>query len=187
MDLREARRLLGVEAGASWAIVRQAYRNRVRTAHPDVSAQANANADTSRLTEAYATVRAAHQAEPAVHAEVTRAEEPSPDASDAQGVALVGDDTIVVPAPADEAFALLLEAAHGIGHVSFIDRSSGFLEAVVTVVDGPACSVVVSLQGRAVGGTEAFVTIEALGQAQAPPVGPFTAALAAAVAQRWPA
>lgn len=185
VDAHEALDVLGVGEDARWTDVRQAYRQRIRAAHPDVSDQPGATASAARLSLAYATLRR-------LRAEATAAPETAPPppppphaAGDPDGVYCIGTDTIVVPAPSDEAFARLLDAAHRLGSVSFIDRSSGFLEAVVTVVDGPACSVVISLQGRATGGTEAFVTIEPLGQGPAPPVDPFTAALAASVAARW--
>lgn len=177
MDILEARTILGVDADTGWPEVRRAYRERIRAAHPDVSDRADAAGASARLTLAYATLRRVRDATPDPV--------PAPPPADSEGVYLIGTDTILVPAPSDEAFTRLLDAAHLLGSVSFIDRSSGFLEAVVRVVDGPACSVVVSLQGRATGGTEAFVTIEPLGQGVAPPVEPVTAALAASVAARW--
>ena len=76
------------------------------------------------------------------------------------GVAVVGSDTLLLAAPPDEAFARLLEAAHRVGAVTYVDRSCAIFELVVQV-DGESCSLVVTLQGRA-HGTEAFVTLESL-------------------------
>jgi hypothetical protein len=82
-------------------------------------------------------------------------------------MAVAGDDTILLAASPDEAFALLLEAAHHVGNVSYVDRSCAIFEAVVRQ-DGETCSLVVTLQGRA-HGTEAFLTLEAMERAASLP------------------
>ena len=76
---------------------------------------------------------------------------------------MVGPDTLLLAAPPDEAFALLVEAGHRVGNVSYVDRSCAIFEVVVRQ-DGETCSLVVTLQGRA-HGTEAFLTLEALERA----------------------
>lgn len=76
------------------------------------------------------------------------------------GVVVVGNDTLLLAAPPDEAFARLLDAAHEVASVTYVDRSCAIFEAVVRL-DGEACSLVVTLQGRA-HGTEAFLTLESL-------------------------
>ena len=68
------------------------------------------------------------------------------------------------------AAALLVEAGHTVGHVSYVDRHAGLLEVVVELVDHGACSVLLSLQGRATGQTEAFCTVEPLAGGPPPPV-----------------
>jgi hypothetical protein len=78
-------------------------------------------------------------------------------------VRVVGGDTLLLAAPPDEAFALLLEAGHRVGNVSYVDRSCAIFEVVVRQ-DGETCSLVVTLQGRA-HGTEAFLTLEAMERA----------------------
>jgi hypothetical protein len=76
------------------------------------------------------------------------------------GVRVVGGDTLLLAAPPDEAFALLLEAGHRVGNVSYVDRACAIFEVVVRQ-DGETCSLVVTLQGRA-HGTEAVLTLEAM-------------------------
>ncbi|HKY69180.1 MAG TPA: hypothetical protein VJM49_22510, partial [Acidimicrobiales bacterium] len=76
------------------------------------------------------------------------------------GLAIEADDTLLLAAPPDEAFAILLDAAHRVGNVSYVDRSCAIFEAVVRQ-DGETCSLVVTLQGRA-HGTEALLTLEAM-------------------------
>lgn len=142
----EARALLGVTVGASPSEVRAAWRRCVRGSHPDVSAGADAAGRTARLNEAYALLRALPAPVPVV------TPEPPVD----------GDDTLIVTAPADEAFLALLEAGHRTGDVTYVDRSAGLLELVVDVAGTGTCSVLVTLQGRADGTTHAFVTVESL-------------------------
>lgn len=172
--------MLGLDDGATAAEVRRAYRSRLRSIHPDVSGRTDATVATAEVVAAYGVLRAEVAAEPVPA--------PPSDATTTNGtdaVHLIGVDTIVVPAPTAETFARLVDAAHALGEVSYLDRSTGFLEFVVTVVGGPAYSVVVSLQGRATSGTEAFVTVEPLGRGPALDVEPITSALAGLVAARW--
>ena len=89
--------------------------------------------------------------------------------NEADGVWLIGTDTLAVECPADETYALLVDAAYRIGDVTHVDRSSHeFLEFLVRSTSGDAISVVCSLQGRANGTTEAFITLEPLATARGP-------------------
>ena len=80
------------------------------------------------------------------------------------------DDTIAFGAPADETFLLLLEAAHDIGEVTYVDRSVPILEAICQFVGTPTLSLVITLQGRN-DGTEAFCTVESIEARPGPPAG----------------
>jgi hypothetical protein len=163
MDVPEARTVLGVAPGEGWDAVRAAYRRRIRAAHPDTHGVA-ATPEAARVNEAYAVLSRAKRAG-RLHAPAggpASAPPPPPTAPEPPpvGLALVGNDTILLAAPPDEAFALLLEAGHRIGEVSYVDRSCAIFEVVVRQ-DGETCSLLVTLQGRA-HGTEAFLTLEAL-------------------------
>jgi hypothetical protein len=96
-------------------------------------------------------------------------------------VEVLDGDTLLLPVPPDEAFALVVEACHRVGEVTYLDRSCAILETVVTVPGEGACSLVVTLQGRA-HGTEAFCTLEAIEHVGSPPVAPVVAALREALA-----
>lgn len=85
------------------------------------------------------------------------------------GVRLVGNDSISVSAPAEEALMLLIDAAHDLGEISYLDRTAGLLEVIVEFVEAPTSSVLFSLQGRADGTTEVFCTVEALSGGDSPP------------------
>lgn len=88
-------------------------------------------------------------------------------AAGAGDVRIAGGDTIVLDSTPTETFRRLVEAAHALGEVSYLDRSSGIFEAVVALTDGTTASLVVSLQWRAHDATcEAFCTLEALERAE---------------------
>jgi hypothetical protein len=167
MEVAEARAVLGVAAGDGWVEVRAAYRRAIRAAHPDTHGRA-ATATAIRLNEAYAVLRRAREAgtlEPPRPATATAPPPPPPPPQ--VGVAVAGTDTILLAAPPDEAFALLLEAGHRVGNVSYVDRSCAIFEVVLRQ-DAETCSLVVTLQGRA-HGTEAFLTLEAMERAASLP------------------
>ena len=170
MDVVEARAVLGVAESDGWDVVRLAYRRRIRAAHPDTHG-VGATATAVRLNEAYAVLSRAKRAGALPTAPAAgRAPPPAPPPPPPPppvGVTVVGNDTVLLAAPPDEAFALLLEAGHRIGGISYVDRSCAIFEVVVHQ-DGETCSLVVTLQGRA-HGTEAFLTLEAMERAAALP------------------
>jgi len=177
VEVAAARDALGLGPRPSWTEVRAAYRARIQTAHPD-----RAGGDTDRaaaLNAAYATlVRAKrtgdlHEAPPAAVPE----HEPQPDWEPAE---VLDGDTIRLAMPPDEAFVRLLEAAHRIGDVTYVDRSCAIFETLVAIEGEGVCSLVVTLQGRA-DGTEAFCTLEAIEHVASPPVRHVTEALVAAL------
>jgi hypothetical protein len=160
MDHDEARRVLGVDPSAGPSDVRAAYRRLLRAHHPDVAGgTAEATATTAAITEAYRVLSSV--AEPPPEAQ------PEPVA-----------DTIVLDLPPDDAYLALLDAATGLGVVTYVDADAHLFEVVVEPDGAPTCSLVVTLQGRATGVTEAFCTLVAVGAGEAPPVGPFAERLA---------
>lgn len=85
-------------------------------------------------------------------------------------VSAVDADTIAIHAPAEEALMLLLDSAHSLGEISYLDRTAGLVEVIVEFVEAPTSSLLFSLQGRADGTTEVFCTVEPLSGGDAPPV-----------------
>ena len=77
-------------------------------------------------------------------------------------------DTLVVDAPADETFRWLLDAAHDIGEITYVDRSMPIMEVLCRFEGEPATSLLLSLQGRG-RGTEVFCTVESIEARPAPP------------------
>lgn len=179
MDLVRAWEVLGVPSQSGPDVVRRAYRAALREAHPDLSSNVNAGERTRFVVEAYRTVVAMAPGDWGEHCDIGGPDdaiaESGPGArapsSAEPGVVggqdrltawLLDDDTIALAGPGDEAFARLVEAAHRFGDLTYVDRHTGFLEALVRMTDGVTVSVVISLQGRADGTTEAFVTMEAI-------------------------
>lgn len=189
MDLPSARRALGVRAGDTWDVVRDAYRDQIRRSHPDVAGDAGV-ARSVELNTAYRTLAVARRegrlhevagppTSPAPPPGPTQPPSPrapgapplavrpewSPPVGPAPDVRLLDHDTLVLSSTPDETFRRLVEATHEIGEISYLDRSSAIFEAVLTLDDGTAASFVVSLQWRAHDATcEAFCTLEALGR-----------------------
>jgi hypothetical protein len=184
LELAEARRVLGVEARDDWSVVRAAYRERVRLAHPDIAGHGG----TTRTVELNAAYRALSIArregrlheradEPPVateHAPTRTGPAPAatrrewaPPPGPPPDVRFLGADTLVLSSPPDETFRRLVEATHELGEISYLDRSSAIFEAVVHLDDGTPASFVVSLQWRAHDAScEAFCTLEALDRAE---------------------
>ncbi len=192
MDTGEALAVLGISPGATADEARSAYRRLIRTTHPDRSGgDPAATHQTARLTQAYAVIRSAIEANggssvPAApvapSAPPSTPGRPGPSRWPHDGrvepteADLLEGDTIAVQAPADEAFALLFEAAGRVGHIAYFDRQLGILETVVRFEGGPTCSVLITLQGRATF-TEAFCTMESIEAAPTPPIRPVVEAI----------
>lgn len=188
VDVTEARRVLGVGTQASWDDVRAAYRRLIRATHPDVVGRTGA-ASAASVNAAYTTLvrlrRAGGTWPPAAPAGPPPPPPPPPRRSPpptSPGVPaeVLDGDTIRLDCPPDEALARLLEAAHTLGEVTYLDRANGIFEAVVPIIGEGACSLVVSLQGR-VQGTDAFCTLEAIERVAQPPVRHVTLALVEAL------
>jgi hypothetical protein len=175
MDLDEARAVLGVAAGASEADERSAFRRRLRATHPDVAGpRADAGVAVARLTRAFGVLRAARTG--GASTSTPPPNTPAPPGPPAQH----RGDSLLLDAPADEAFVALLEAAHAVGDVTYVDARLGLLEAVLADDGGHACQLLITLQGRATG-TEAFCTLEPLGTTPCPPTEDVVAGLLAAL------
>ena len=95
---------------------------------------------------------------------------------------LVDDDGLALVAPHDEVFHRLYAAIDQLGHVSYADEDQGYIEAVLPSPAG-ANQLVVSLQGRAMH-TEAFFTLEPMGNHLAPPIDAVVRSIARLVRSR---
>ena len=198
----EARRVLGLapDGEIDATAVRASYRRLVRSAHPDVSSRPDAAERTARLTLAYRVLthalasgaptsgprrpaQAGARPGPAGSAQrggtAARPAPPAPPPRPRIGVQLLDDESIAIEAPADEALMLLLDTAHSLGEISYLDRTAGLVEVIVEFVEAPTSSVLFSLQGRGNGTTEVFCTVEPLSGGEAPPADAVTRLVAA--------
>ncbi len=168
-----AARVLGVDETADPEEVRRAYRRLIGRHHPD-RAGAAATEDATQINLAYAVLRTTAPAEAEPPAGESPARRPT-------AVGVTGhDDTLAIALPPDEAFVAVLDAAHQLGEVTYVDPDNGLLEVVVSFVEAPTSSVVVTFQGRAEH-TDAFCTIESLGVGPPPPLADVVSLLAAAI------
>jgi hypothetical protein len=177
--------MLGVGPDDGWDAVRLAYRRLIRELHPD-KAGPGATARAAELNEAYGVLSLAlggtsmRGRRPMPGRRPTTTTPPSPRIA----AHLDGPDRLVVDAPPDEAFTRLLEAAHAIGGVSYVDRSCAIFEVVVRH-EGEAHSLVVTLQPREAGGTEAYCTLESIERVNTPSPEPVVRQLADALHSPW--
>jgi hypothetical protein len=188
VDAQQAGRILGVAADAPWDAVRHAYRAQIRTHHPDRAGAAGA-ARAATIIEAYRVLDAARRSPAGPSAAAPPPPPPPPPRPPRAGVETwvqrVDGDTLLVDAPADEAFRALLDAAHDVGEITYVDRSMPILEVLCQFEGEPATSLLVTLQGRG-HGTEAFCTVESIEARPAPPTPLVVDLLEDALARRDP-
>jgi hypothetical protein len=172
VEVDEARAVLGVAEGSSEADERSAFRRRLRATHPDVAGpRPDAGVAVARLIRALAVLRSARAAPDRLPPPARRV---PPTGARPEG------DSILLDLPADEAFLALVEAAHDVGELTYADPDMGLLETIVVPDGTTACSLLLTLQGRA-SGTEVFCTLEPLGATPSPPLHAVVAGLAAAL------
>lgn len=177
MTPTEAARILGVSSAATPDEVRIAYRSQIRTHHPDRAGAASAGRAAS-IVEAYRVLTESSPAtaeEPpaAPSAATTNGPVPPRAATDDLGygappVGRIDADTLALGAPADESFRWLLDAAHDVGEITYVDRSMPIMEVLCRFEGEPATSLLLTLQGRGEH-TEVFCTVESIEARPAPP------------------
>jgi hypothetical protein len=155
--------MLGLPVGAPWPEVRATYLRLVRQHHPDTAADladaGRRTVRTAQITEAYALL--ASLRDRPVDTPVESVARPAP-----WRFADAVDDSrrVLLDATFDHAFVALLEVAHLVGAVSYVDRGSGVLEVIVTPAPTQATSLIVYLEpGEEYGITEAVFGVEPLG------------------------
>jgi hypothetical protein len=155
VDVVEARRLLEVGDLAGPDELRTAFRRALRRTHPDLP---GGDDDAARQVLAAYELLAALPPAPAA-----ATEPPAPP----QHVTVDGD-TIAADLPAGDLFQMLVTAADEIGEITYLDPDAGLLEVLLRVAGHGPCSVVLTLQGRAFGVTEAMCSVEPIGSWPAP-------------------
>lgn len=168
MGRDEAADVLGVAADADTDTVRRTFRERLRHTHPDLNAASDATERTVRLTRAYQVLLQPPPPDPSPPAAQPTPPSARPEPLPTVEVTLVDAETIGIAAPANEVVPMLIDAAHQLGDITYLDPGAGLLEVIVEFVGAPTSSVVLTLQGRATGVTEVFCTVEPLSGGEAP-------------------
>ncbi len=180
MDRAEAARLLGVAADAPWPEVRRAYRHQIRRHHPDRSAAAPGAGGSDRallIIEAFRVLEGARSRRATAPREPAPPPPPPPPPQvrwphvppgGAPAVIRVDGDTLRIDAPAEEAFRWVIDAAHDVGEITYLDRSDPILEVLGTFEGEPATSLLVTFQGR-MDGTDLICSAESIEARPGPP------------------
>ena len=95
--------------------------------------------------------------------------EPAPRPYEGARPTQLDGDTIGLSLPPDDALLLVIEAAHQLGDIAYLDPSNGLVEVLVEFVGAPTASLLLTLQGRATGITEVMCTVEPLSGGELPP------------------
>ena len=174
MDLAAARGVLGITAVTPWPEVRAVYLQLMRRHHPDIASDL---ADTglrtlrtAQITEAFSVIVEDQSATlESISAETEDQAERVPTATYLGAsfrhptIAVDGAREVLLDAPAMDAFIALHEAFSILGAVSYIDRLSLVLEAIVVPVPGQATSLLTWLDPAPNGATAATICVESLG------------------------
>ncbi len=167
--------LLGVSADMSWDEIRLAHRRRIRAVHPDVVASRAANQQTAALNVALDVLRDA----------TDRGRRPlpaPPDTAASHRPAEVArrPEVVTLRAGPGDPFVQLLDAAHEIGDVSYVDPEAGLIQ-VLLESSGPASSqLLIAFDGEADPPTAAF-TLDTMDAPHAPAIRDVVDRLAAAM------
>ena len=161
MTPSDARALLGVSPQATHDEVRAAFRAQIGRHHPDVNPAPGTSAHAMALIEAWEvlSVEPAVTDPPGTDPPITDPPITDPPVTGPLAAWATGS-SVMAAAPADEVMLWLIDAAHRVGDVTFLDMAAGLVEALVEFVDGPVVTLTLSLQGRVAAGTEVFISME---------------------------
>lgn len=194
MDRSQALAALGLAHDVrDHAVLRAAWRARLREVHPDLNPADTAAESVRVVNEAFRfLVSPSAEVSPPPSGKAPRGgkaprsaappRRPRPTAPPRTLRTRMADPTtVLVEASRPEALAAVIEAAHRLGEVSYLDPSAGLVEAVVEFVEAPTSSVVMSLQGRGAE-VEVFCTVEPLSGGDSPPADAVAALVARTIA-----
>lgn len=178
MDLAAARGVLGITAVTPWPEVRAVYLQLMRRHHPDIASDLAdtglATLRTAQITEAFSVIVEDQSA--TLESTSTSAAAETEDQAERvptdgylgasfrhPTIAVDGAREVLLDAPAMDAFIALHEAFSILGAVSYIDRLSLVLEAIIVPVPGQATSLLTWLDPAPNGATAATICVESLG------------------------
>ncbi len=173
-DVMAALRILGIDRSAPWNEVRARYRELIRSAHPDTEpADPAATARAAELNVAFDIVATA----------TGNGAHPLPDLPTPAPVAepaAAPSTAVTLHAGPGDVFLQLLDAAHVIGDVSYMEPEAGLIQVLLD--DGDPCSaqLLISVDQLADPPTASF-TLDSQNSAMAPPIRLIVEELAAAI------
>jgi hypothetical protein len=181
----EALAALGVDRGASWQQIKDAYRSLMRVEHPDRGGRTERAAFLNTAFAVLERHRLGRSAPPSANGAASpRVSDRASGFDDSTAVIALEDDSLAIVAPGDEAFERLMAAVDTLGSLTYVDESAAYFEAVLSPPAG-ACQLVVNLQGRGET-TEAWFSLEALGPYPAPELTEVVREIAARVRRQSP-
>ena len=206
MRIHEALLVLGVTPEeATPARIHEAYIAALRVHHPDTNPHPEAGRRSADITEAFrilSTVDPVEFAAPAPTPETGPsgdAPKPPPPTGRAGsdlwsaigtegfGLRVIADDTIELDLPTDLAAQFLHNAAHSVGEIIYLERSSGLMQLLVHFEDEPLCQIILDIQGRAARGTtEVFCSVASMDDRPPPPIEAVTEFIATQLAAAIP-
>ena len=179
MDGAEALASLGLSPGSDWIEIKRAYRLKIRTHHPDLSDEPGGEAAAARIIEAYATlaelVKAGRLPTAPPRRESVATDESAPEARP--------PDSAVLQVPPGVLFERLLESAHDVGDVTYVDPDAGIVQLLVTLPGWPPSQLTCQVARR--GSDDVIVsTLDSLEARPAPPIESVVDLLAAGLKSR---
>ena len=194
MDRVAASFVLGTAADSPWVEVRAQYLLLMRRHHPDGASDladvGRRTVITAEITEAYAVLLTArdHRPGPAPVPGTPTARRRWAPARPTTTTPRDDDGTrrVLLDAPIADAFLALLEVAHLVGVVSYVDRFSGVMEVIITFAPAQATSLLIYLESRPDGITEAVLGVEPLGVHSSAPLDPLVDRIAILLATQRP-
>jgi DnaJ domain len=164
--------LLGLAPNATADEVRAAFRQRIVQHHPDVAGGEGASA-TRTLVGAYRQALAECELRSAplaasstvLASDVAAVVDVAVKVPTSTTAWLVDRDTIALACDHQEAFARVLDVAHRLGAITYLDRQGDLLEVLLRTKLGDTVSLVMSFQGRS-HWVEVFLTTEVLDRAK---------------------
>lgn len=172
--------MLDVDASMDWHEIRARYRALIRMVHPDVDPSEAAHRRAAALNDAIAVLSSATRR--GLDSLPTPPEPRPATAPDTEGQrATAADAAMTLRAPAGDVFVALLDAAHEIGDVAYIDPEAGMIQVLLDQ-RGPAAAQLLITVDAAADPPLASFQLDSMDATSAPRIADVVAALGAAMA-----
>ncbi len=165
---------LGLEPSAPWHEIRGRYRDLIRLAHPDME-----RTDPAATTRAVG-VNVAFDVLAAATSNGTRPLPPVPVRVPADNLAPSPSAAVTLEAGPGDVFVQLLDAAHVIGDVSYMDPEAGLIQVLLDGGDPCSAQLLIAVDQHAEPPTASF-TLDSQNASTAPPIRSIVDELAAAI------